>query len=123
MSKRIFNALAILSIVAATAAAQQADYYDILQPIQPLQPVQPLTRYTPPTPSYQIRLPAVPTYNPPQRRVNPNDFMEQFDVLGPRYQRMLEQNRATDRAIERNRWQMCAQYNIHCRNMLNSLGR
>ena len=111
--------LMVFATTAATAAAQEFHY----QPLQPIQPLIPTYDYQlpnspsyqlSPTPDYRMRIPAVPTFTPPQRRINPCDYgisRQQIDM-------MLQRQREVDRGLRRSNLANCAKYNIHCLNLL-----
>ena len=121
----------ILTALAVPALAEDFDYQP-LQPLQPIQPIQPLL------PTYQLQLPPVsgnynyripaPQIDPwgvttpkapqPQRHVDPQDYMRQFTTP----EQIERQFKRMDRADQRRIWGRCAKYNIHCVNMLRSLG-
>lgn len=89
-------------------------------------------------PTHDYRLPSAPTIQmpnrdpfgggntivrgigspPSQRTIDPRDYMQQFTTP----QEIERQFERMDRADERRRWADCAKYNIHCVNMLRSLG-
>lgn len=101
--------------------AQEWDY----QPLQPVQPIIPSfqlpaapTYQLPAVPDYRINIPPVPTYQPRQRQIDPNDY----GISRQEIERQWERQREADRGLRRSNLARCAKYNIHCVNLLRSLG-
>ena len=125
MSFRRYSVLSVILLIIAMAipAAAQDFEYKPLQPMRLVMPTMPTMQYRlPSVPSYQMQVPPVPQYQPaPQRH-----WRDMADDINQRFTSPAEIGRqfeSMDQSDSRRIYGRCAKYNIHCANMLRSLGR